>query len=246
MPFALLARRAIDLVLPPQALDGGARPMTAGLSAQAWSRIAFIEAPVCDGCGAPFEYDQGAGVRCPTCTSRPRTFARARAACIYDEHSRDLVLQLKHADRPELAGLLALWLSRAAADLIQDAEAIVPVPLHPLRLFSRRYNQAAEIARPLARRAGLPFLPDALERRRATASQGGKSGRGRRINVRGAFVVSPAARARVAGKRVLLVDDVFTTGATTEACAKALLGAGASAVDVAAVARVREAADLTI
>lgn len=242
--LAAATRRALDLVLPPQALDGGARPQTVGLSAQAWSRIAFIEGPVCDGCGLPFEYDQGPGVRCPACAARPRAFARARHACLYDDHSRDLILKLKHADRPELAALFSLWLSRAAAELLEAAEVVAPVPLHPLRLFARRYNQAAEIARPLARRAGLDYLPDALARTRDTKSQGGKSGRGRRMNVRGAFVVADSAR--VAGKRVLLVDDVFTTGATAEACAKALLAAGAAGVDVACVARVREAGELPI
>jgi len=246
MPLHPIARRALDLVLPPQALDGGARPLTTGLSAQTWSRIAFIEAPVCDGCGLPFEHDLGAGALCPGCTARPRAFGRARAACIYDQTSRDLILKLKHADRPELAGLLALWLSRAAAELILEVDAVVPVPLHPARLFRRRYNQAAEIARPLARRAGLPFLADALMRGRDTGGQGGKSARGRRLNVRGAFSVPPAAKGRIEGRRILLVDDVMTTGATAEACARALLAAGAAAVDVAAVARVREAADLTI
>ena len=242
--LAAATRRALDLVLPPQALDGGARPQTVGLSAQAWSRIAFIEGPVCDGCGLPFEYDQGPGVRCPACAARPSAFARPRHTCLYDDHSRDLILKLKHADRPELAALFSLWLSRAAAELLEAAEVVAPVPLHPLRLFARRYNQAAEIARPLARRAGLDYLPDALARTRDTKSQGGKSGRGRRMNVRGAFVVADSAR--VAGKRVLLVDDVFTTGATAEACAKALLAAGAAGVDVACVARVREAGELPI
>ena len=241
-----LARRALDLVLPPQALDGGARPLTTGLSVAAWSRIAFIEAPACDGCGLPFEYDLGAGVRCAACMARSRAFGRARAACLYDDASRDLILKLKHADRPELAHLLALWLSRAACDLIAEADAVAPVPLHPFRLFARRYNQAAEIARPLARRANLAFLPEALRRKRDTASQGGKSGRGRRLNVRGAFEVPPAAREQVRGRRILLVDDVMTTGATAEACAKVLLAAGAAAVDVAAVARVREAQNLPI
>jgi ComF family protein len=241
-----LARRALDLMLPPQALDGGARPLTTGLSAAAWSQIAFIEAPACDGCGLPFEYDLGAGARCAACMARPKAFGRARAACLYDDASRELILKLKHADRPELARLLALWLSRAACDLIAEADVVAPVPLHPLRLFARRYNQAAEIARPLARRAKLAFLPEALSRKRDTGSQGGKSGRGRRLNVKGAFEVPPAARAQVAGRRVLLVDDVMTTGATAEACAKALFAAGAAAVDVAAVARVRAAQDLPI
>jgi ComF family protein len=239
-------RGALDLILPPQAYDGGPRPLSQGLSAEAWSRIQFLEDPVCDGCGAPFDYALGEGARCAACMARPRAFDRARAACVYDEASRDLVLKLKHADRPELAGLFAHWLSRAAAELVADAELVAPVPLHPIRLFTRRYNQSAEIARVLARRTGRRYAPEVLVRRRATPTQGGKSGRGRRLNVRGAFEVTPRQAVRLAGKRVLLIDDVLTTGATAEACARALKKAGAGAVDVAVVARVREAADLII
>ena len=241
------ASAALDLVLPPEAFDGfGASPQTPGFSAGAWAQIAFLDDPVCDGCGSPFPYVQGEGVRCAACMARPRAFARARGACLYDEHSRELILKLKHADRPEIGRLFARWLSRAAAPLLAEADAIAPVPLHPSRLFARRYNQAAEIARPLCRLGAKPYLPDALVRRRATTSQGGKSGRGRRINVKGAFEVPPSRRSRVEGRRILLVDDVLTTGATAEACAKALLAAGARAVDLAVVARVREAADLPI
>ncbi len=239
-------RGALDLILPPHAYDGGERPMSTGYSAAAWTRIQFLEAPVCDGCGLPFEFPLGAGALCPACLARPRAFARARAACLYDEQSRELILQLKHADRPEIAGLFAAWLSRAAAELVAEADLVAPVPLHPLRLFARRYNQAAEIARALARRTGRAYAPELLVRRRATESQGGKSGRGRLVNVRGAFEVKPAQARRLADKRVLLVDDVLTTGATVEACAKAMMKAGAAAVDVAVVARVREAANSPI
>src|SRR4051812_11033005 len=240
------ARGGLDLLLPPDAFDGGPRPLTTGLSAAAWARIEFLEAPVCDGCGIPFPYDMGEGALCPACHASPRAFARARSACLYDEHSRDLILKLKHGDRIDLGGLFARWLSRAAADLIEGADCIAPVPLHPYRLFTRRYNQCAEIARPLARLTGRPYAPDLLVRRRATDSQGGKSGRGRKLNVKGAFEGPAGKRDRVEGRRVLLIDDVLTTGATAEACARVLLSAGAAAVDVATVARVREAASLSI
>ena len=220
-------RALLDLILPPRALDHGAATQTSGLSAEAWGRIRFLEAPVCDGCGAPFEHDLGQGVRCAACISRPRIFSRARAACLYDDASRDLVLQLKHADRTELAGLLSTWISRAAAELIAEADLIVPVPMRPWRLLRRRYNQAAELARPLARSWRRPYAPGALVRLKGD-SQAGKSAVGR--------------RRQVEGRRILLVDDVMTTGSTAEACARALLRAGARAVDVAVVARVRDTA----
>lgn len=239
-----LLRRGVDALFPPQAFDGGRFPQAPGLSAEAWSKVAFLDAPVCDGCGAPFEYEVGA--RCAGCQAKPFAFARARAACLYDEHSRELILQFKHGDRTEMAGLFAAWIARSAVDLLAEADAVTPVPLHPLRLLRRRYNQAAEIARPLAKRAGLQYLPDVLVRARRTESQGGKSGAGRRRNVTGAFHVPPERAQLVKGRRILLIDDVLTTGATAEACAKALLKAGARAVDVGVVSRVRERGGLSI
>jgi ComF family protein len=237
---------ALDLIFPRETLDGELAVGAHGLSAEAWLRIRFLDGPVCDGCGAPFDYDPGPGVRCSACMARPRAFDAARAACLYDEVSRDPILKLKHADRTDLAPLFARWLSRAAAELLEEAEAIVPAPLHPLRLLKRRYNQAAEVARPLARLTGVPYLPDALVRRRATESQGGKSGAHRRRNVAGAFQVPERRRAAVEGRRILLVDDVLTTGATAEGCARALKRAGAARVDLAVLARVKEADGLTI
>jgi ComF family protein len=226
----------LDLIFPPRTLDDGAHALTGGLSAETWSRITFIDGPLCDGCGTPFEFEMG--TRCAQCLARPHAFDAARAACLYDEFSREPILKLKHADRADLAPLFARWLSRAARPLIEDADAIAPVPLHPSRLLSRRYNQAAEIARPLARLSGVGYLPDALVRRRATGTQGGKSGAGRKRNVAGAFEV-PARRAhRVAGKRILLIDDVMTTGATADECARVLRAAGARRIDVLTLARV--------
>jgi ComF family protein len=238
-----LWRGALDVIFPPRALDGGVS-LSGGLSAEAWSRIHFLDGPVCDECGAPFEFDIGS--RCASCLAKPRAFDAARAACLYDEASRDPILKLKHADRTDLAPLLARWVSRAARPLLEEADAIAPVPLHPSRLLSRRYNQAAEIARPLARMADVRYLPDVLIRRRATDTQGGKSGVGRRRNVAGAFEVPARRAAQVTGKRILLIDDVMTTGATAEGCARALKAAGAVRVDVAVVARVKEVSRLTI
>jgi ComF family protein len=243
-----LGRSAADLILPPLAHDSREATAAAGLTPDAWSRIAFLEAPVCDGCGAAFEYDGGAFAedRCAACLAQPYGFARARAACVYDDASRGLILRYKHGDQQQFAPLFARWIGRAAADLLAEADVVAPVPLHPFRLLSRRFNQAAEVARPLARNAALDYVPDALIRTTHTDSQGGKSRRGRRLNVRKAFAVTEAGRRRIKGRRILLIDDVLTTGATGEACARALIDAGARAVDLAVIARVKNARQLSI
>jgi ComF family protein len=238
-------RAAQDLIFPHHAFDLGHRTASPGLSAEGWAQVRFLDAPVCDGCGQPFDYDPGPAARCAACEARPRAFARARAACLYDDASRDLILQFKHADRVDLGRLFSLWVGRAAAELIAEADLIVPAPMPALRLIRRRYNQAAEIARPLARRAGVAYAPGVLKRR-GGESQAGKSGAGRRRNVAGAFVAPNAARRIVEGRRVLLIDDVMTTGATAEGCARALKAAGAVRVDVAVVARVKEMSRLAI
>ena len=240
LALGALGRRLTDLAFPPQHLDGrgGGQPLAGGMSGPSWAKVTFFEAPWCEACGAPFEHEQGPGAVCAGCSGGRRAFARARAACLYDEHSRELILQLKHADRTELARLFAHWLRRSGAELLADADVVTPVPLHWTRLLRRRCNQAAEIARPLARSAGVAYRPDLLVRTRP-GTQGGKSAAGRRRGVRGAFAVPERRREALAGRRVLLIDDVMTTGATAEACARTLLKAGAAAVDVAVVARVR-------
>ncbi len=241
-----LGRGLADLLLPPLADDSPEATASPGMTAGAWSRVTFLEDPVCDGCGAGFEMDGGpfAAARCAACLAQPYVFDRARAACVYDEASRGLILKFKHGDHQPFAPLFARWIARAAAPLLDEADAVAPVPLHRFRLLSRRFNQAAEIARPLARDAGLDYVPDALVRTTHTTTQGGKSARGRRLNVKKAFAVSDEGRRRIRGRRILLVDDVLTTGATAEACARALLEAGARAVDLAVVARVRTAREL--
>ncbi len=229
----------MDLLLPPLCLGCGAPVEDAGgLCVACWSRIGFIGPPFCACCGYPFEFDPGPDALCAGCTrARPR-YVRARAVFRYDDASRDLVLSFKHADRTDAAPAFGRWLARAGGELIGDADLIVPVPLHWLRLFRRRYNQAALLALALSRGTGVPVAPTLLRRQRATPSQGRLGRLARRRNVAGAFTADSRQGARVADRRVLLVDDVLTTGATAEACAAALLRAGAAAVDVLTLARV--------
>ena len=234
------ARAAIDLVLPPQCLSCGV--VTGGegaLCAPCWGRVNFLSAPLCAACGYPFEFGvSGHAALCGPCSRRRPVYDRARAVFVYDDASRGLIVGFKHADRTFAAPAFGAWLARAGAELIADAGVIVPVPLHWRRLAARRYNQSALLAQAVARQCGRACAVDALRRLRPTPSQGGLGRLGRARNVRGVFAVPPARRALVAGRRVLLVDDVLTTGATAEAASRALLAAGARAVDVITLARV--------
>ncbi len=233
------ARQALDFLLPPRCLSCEASIDAAGaLCALCWGKVSFISPPYCARCGLPQEFDLGRASVCAACASEAPVFARARAVMRYDEASRPLILAFKHADRTDAAPSFARWLARAGAELVEDAELIVPVPLHWSRLFARRYNQAALLAQALARASGRRVESNLLARRKRTPSQGGQGRSGRRRNVLRAFAVRPRALPLLAGKRVLLIDDVLTTGATAEECSKTLLRAGASAVDVLTLARV--------
>ncbi len=157
---------------------------------------------------------------------------------LYDDASRGLILKFKHGDGLHLAPLFGAWLSRAGSGLLAEADVVVPVPLHRVRLFSRRYNQAAILALDIGRRVNLPVDVMGLIRARRTPSQGTRTRAGRERNVRGAFTVARECAARLSGKRVLLIDDVLTSGATANACARVLLRSGAAHVDVLTIARV--------
>ena len=200
--------------------------------------MTFITAPLCHQCGLPFASDAQAGPRCGSCVANPPRFSRGRSAFVYDEGVRRLLLPFKHGDRPVLARTLAPHLARAGADLLADRPLLVPVPLHRLRLMRRRYNQAALLAQAVGRITGCPVIPDLLRRVRATPSLDDRSPEERRAILAGAIAVRPRRRGAVVGRRVVLIDDVMTSGATADACAAALIDAGAAGVDVLVAARV--------
>ncbi|MEM9736584.1 MAG: ComF family protein [Pseudomonadota bacterium] len=241
-PSRPLARRIRDLILPeicPVTYEevGG----LGGMSAKAWGDLAFLSGAQCHTCGReiPGRPKWPEDFRCEACVRRPPLWERGGAAIRYEGTGRHLVMRLKHADRLDLVPMFARWMRAAAPHLVEEADLIVPIPLHWTRLAQRRYNQSAELARRIARQAGKPFAakPRLLRRVRATPVQGGLNRAGRVANLEGAIRVAPAWRRHLAGKRVLLIDDVLTTGATLEAATQPLLEVGAR-VDVLVTALV--------
>jgi ComF family protein len=240
-----VAKALLDLFFPPLCIGCRRQMAEAGFCATCWSKVTFLDGSACVCCGLPFGVALEGEMLCAACLTTPPAFDSARALLSYDEHSRTAILALKHADRLELVPGFARWLGRSGRATLEQCDLLVPVPLHRGRLWQRRYNQAAELARRLARDWNRPFDPLVLTRSRATPSQGAMtSAKARRRNVQRAFKVPDASR--VKGKRVLLLDDVLTTGATAEACARALKRAGASEVHVLALARVVKASSIPI
>lgn len=224
------ANWGLDIVLPPQ------DPFKDRDSE--WAKVSFLDEPCCVTCGFPFEYDVGEGSLCAGCLTKPPRYNSARAAMIYDEASRPLILSFKHGGKTEHLSKFAAQLSRAGRRFLAEADYIVPVPLHKSRRIERRYNQSALLGRALAKISVAKFDPDILRRTRATPTQGGQSAAGRRRNVQGAFAVVDKAKPRIAGAHIVVLDDVMTTGATVEACASILLRSGAKRVDILCLARV--------
>jgi ComF family protein len=233
------ARFALGIVYPPTCIACAAATGEAHtLCAACWGEVRFIERPFCERLGTPFGVDLGIDLLSPAAIADPPVFQRARAAARYDDVARALVHRLKYGDRLELAKALGGMMARAGAELLADADVIVPVPLHRSRLWWRRFNQAMALGAVISRASRVPCDPFLLARVKRTQSQVGLTKHQRGENLQGAFRVGPGAKPRLEGKRVLLVDDVVTTGATANACSRALLRGGASAVDVLAFARV--------
>lgn len=236
--FGQAAGKALDALVPPQCpLCDEIVAVQGSFCAACFSTLRFIAEPCCDSCGMPFEYPLPIRI-CEQCGLAPPRFARARAALRYDDASRGLVLGLKYGNRLETADTLAPHMARIGAPLLAESDLVVPVPLHPHRLRTRGYNQAVLLARALTRRTGHRLIVDALRRTIDTPPLAELSAPARTSTVGAAFAARPRHLGSLRGARVLLIDDVLTSGATANACAAVLLAAGACRVDVLAVARV--------
>jgi ComF family protein len=237
---------AVDVALP-RLCPGCREPVgDAGLCAPCWSKLSFIARPYCERLGIPFAFDGGPGLISMEAIADPPAYQRARAAVRYDDVARTLVHAFKYGDRLDLAPTLGRWMANAGRELLADADALVPVPLHWRRLWTRRFNQSALLAEIIGKNAGVPVAHGALKRVKATPQQVGLTQAERASNMQGAFRVLPEGKATVAGRKLVLVDDVLTSGATVDACARMLLRAGAANVDVLVFARVVAAARLPI
>jgi ComF family protein len=231
-------RRLLDLGLPPlcpacrDPVDDNA------LCAACWSKLSFIARPFCERLGIPFAYDPGPGLLSMEAIADPPSYHRARAAVRYDDVARALVHALKYGDRLDLGPMMGRWVATAGREILAEADALVPVPLHWRRLWTRRFNQSAALAEQVSKTSGVAVTHGALKRVKATSHQVGLSKAERAVNVQGAFRVPDEGKIDVAGRRLVVVDDVLTSGATVDACARALLRAGAANVDVLVFARV--------
>lgn len=239
-----LPRGVVSLVYPPTCAGCGSATADPGaFCPSCWSSLRLIEEPVCQRYGTPFALDLGVGpLVSPRAIAEPPVFGRARAVALYDAVARRIVHRLKYEDRLDLAGVMARMMAASGRTLIAEAECLVPVPLHRGRLWRRRFNQSALLARAIAASAGRLCVATALVRVRATRSQVGLSRAARAENLSGAFRVTAAEQHRIRGRRVLLVDDVMTTGATGNAAARALLRGGATSVDLLTFALVGDPA----
>jgi ComF family protein len=232
------AKLALDVALPTLCVSCREPVDGEGVCAECWAKLSFIAPPYCPRLGIPFVYDPGPDMLSMEAIASPPAYTRARAAVRYDDVARTLVHALKYQDRTDLAPAMGRWMARAGRELLGDADVLVPVPLHWRRGWSRRYNQSGALARIIEQQTRVPVAAEALRRIRRTEQQIGLSRPQRASNVQGAFKVAPDRQHLISGRRVVLIDDVLTSGATVDACARALLRAKAASVDVLVFARV--------
>lgn len=234
----LFGQKILDFLLPPHCLLSGEVVDQQGMIApHKWIDIHFIERPFCHCCGFPFPHDAPDTLLCSSCVHDHPLYQTCRSALVYNADSKALILRLKYGDRLEIAPLLATWLERAGAELLPEADFLIPVPLHFFRRIKRKYNQSAILARHLSDKCGVPVKDGVLKRTRHTPAQSGDK-KSRRRNVAQAFVIDEKHRSLIKGKTIILIDDVYTTGSTVNECAKTLLNHGAKAVNVLTVARI--------
>ena len=238
--LAHLPRLALDIALPTLCVSCREPVDGEGVCATCWAKLSFIEPPYCPRLGIPFVYDPGPELLSMEAIANPPAYQRARAAVRYDDVARTLVHSLKYQDRTDLAPAMGRWMARAGRNLLEGADMLVPVPLHWRRAWRRRYNQSGALARVIEGQTGVLVNGEVLRRVRATEQQIGLSRAQRATNVQGAFQVSTDRQSDVQGRRIVLIDDVLTSGATVDACARALLRAKAAQVDVLVFARVVE------
>src|SRR3954447_18401651 len=236
--FAHIPRLALDIALPTLCVSCREPVDGEGVCATCWAKLSFIAPPFCPRLGIPFVYDPGPDLLSMEAIANPPAYQRARAAVRYDYVARTLVHALKYQDRTDLAPAMGRWMRRAGHELIEQTDALIPVPLHWRRGWSRRYNQSGALARVIERQTGVRLLSEVLRRVRPTLQQIGLSRAQRASNVQGAFRVAAERQSEIQGRRVVLIDDVLTSGATVDACARALLRAKALSVDVLVFARV--------
>jgi ComF family protein len=241
--LAGIGRAAVHALYPPQCVCCAELVAEDGhLCPSCWREMPFIDGLCCDSCGLPLPgSDPGHAVHCDECMLLARPWDQGRAALLYGEAARKLLLGLKYYDRLDQIPPAARWMARAAAPILRPGMLIVPIPLHWTRLLKRRYNQAAELSGALARLQGMDHCPDLLRRVRATGTQDGRGRMGRFTNMQDAFAPHPRRAKRLDGRDILLVDDVMTAGATFAAAAECCLAHGAASVRVVALARVARA-----
>lgn len=236
--LAAVPRLCLDIALPTLCVSCREPVAGEGVCAPCWAKLSFIAPPFCARLGIPFVYDPGPGLLSMQAIADPPAYQRARAAVRYDEVARAMVHALKYQDRTDLAPTMGRWMARAGHELLHDTDLLIPVPLHWRRAWSRRYNQSGALAGVIGKSQKLPVVGDALRRVRPTLQQVGLSRADRALNVQGAFKVLPERKSVVQGRRIVLIDDVLTSGATVDACARALLRAKAASVDVLVFSRV--------